>query len=135
MTDQPKKPLTGKDKAKGWLGIVMVAAAILLAVFLGIAACGSSSSTPSSAPASSPSAVPADEQAALDSLRGACGLPPGVSLTDEAQNTVDMLAKNGITDETVTSVLQHLRESIPAGAPVMQCSELLADYATLRIGH
>ena len=82
-----------------------------------VVACGTSSHGDPSGDAATTSAIPADEKAALDALDGACS--EGASKVYlEARNTLVILERNGVQDETVTSVLQHLRDSIPAGTTV-----------------
>lgn len=101
----------------------------LVVLALAVAACGSST-TGNSEPSYSP-----QEQAALDALHGKCrvdGDGGDDKLYAEAQETNTLLRKDGVTDETTLTVLQHLRQSIPDGAPELQCSELLADYEQLR---
>lgn len=102
---------------------------------IGLAATGCGGGGNSAAPTTAAVTFPADEQAALDSLAGACVPSTDYPKMDaEAKAANVELQKGGINDETTTSVLVHLRQSIPAGAPkTMQCSEILADYVVLRI--
>jgi hypothetical protein len=76
---------------------------------------------------------PAEEQAALDAVTPACSETPD-KLDAEAAKTVELLEEKGVDDETTVTVLQHLRQSIPDGAPVMNCSTVLAPYITMRTG-
>ncbi|MCA4997136.1 hypothetical protein HWD35_20655 [Tsukamurella tyrosinosolvens] len=94
-----------------------------------VVACGTSSDGDPSGDATT-SAMPAGEKAALEALDGACS--EGTSKVYlEARNTLVILERNGVQDETVTSVLQHLRDSIPAGTTV-PCDSQLATYVQLR---
>jgi hypothetical protein len=74
---------------------------------------------------------PADEQAALDAVSPACS-ESAVALDAEAAKAVELLGERGVHDETTVTMLQHLRESIPDGAPILKCSDQLATYITLR---
>lgn len=76
---------------------------------------------------------PAAEQDALDAVAPGCKEGPD-KLDAEARVTLDELESHGIHDESVTTVLQHLRTSLPTSAPVMDCAELLTIYARLREG-
>jgi hypothetical protein len=77
--------------------------------------------------------IAADEQQALDAVSPACSETPD-KLDAEASKTVELLAEKGVHDETTVTVLRHLRQSIPASAPVMNCATVLAPYITMRTG-
>ena len=47
-------------------------------------------------------------------------------------NTLGVLQKSHITDETRLTVMRHLTDSIPASAGPMKCLQVAAAYATLR---
>ncbi|MCW2690872.1 MAG: hypothetical protein JWR37_5762 [Mycobacterium sp.] len=74
---------------------------------------------------------PADEQAALDAVAPACQEDPE-KLDAEAKNAAQILAERGVNDETVVTMLRHLRQSIPDSAPVLPCVQNLAVYIQLR---
>lgn len=84
-------------------------------------ACGSSDEAPT---------YPADEQAALTALHNACN-ENDAQLDTMAGNTVDIFEKNGVTNETKLTVLQHLRDSIPEGTK-LDCDKQLVAYVQLR---
>lgn len=44
------------------------------------------------------------------------------------------LVKNGVTDETRLSVMQHLAGSVPAGTVRVDCASVLSAYLVLREG-
>lgn len=79
------------------------------------------------------SSIPADEQAALDDVAPACSETPD-KLDAEAAKAVELLAEKGIHDETTVTVLRHLRDSIPVGVPVMNCTTVLGPYISMRTG-
>jgi hypothetical protein len=74
-----------------------------------------------------------DYQHALDALAPKCKQDEQ-HIAGIANGTLEDLQKNGVTDETELSVLQHLDQSIPKGAPRMDCVSIAASYATLREG-
>lgn len=74
-----------------------------------------------------------DYQHALDALAPKCKQDEQ-HIAGIANGTLEDLQKNGVTDETELSVLQHLDQSIPKGAPRMDCVGIAASYATLREG-
>lgn len=74
-----------------------------------------------------------DYQHALDALAPKCKQDEQ-HIAGIANSTLEDLQKNGVTDETELSVLQHLDQSIPKGAPRMDCAGIAASYATLREG-
>lgn len=74
-----------------------------------------------------------DYQHALDALAPKCKQDEQ-HIAGIANSTLEDLQKNGVTDETELSVLQHLDQSIPKGAPRMDCVGIAASYATLREG-
>jgi hypothetical protein len=76
-------------------------------------------------------AHPTDEQAALDAVSPACTESPD-KLDAEAAKAVELLADSGVHDETTVTMLRHLRESIPDGAPRMDCAQVLGAYIRLR---
>jgi hypothetical protein len=89
-------------------------------------------------PINSPAQVASDnahaaEQQALDAVSPACSETPD-KLDAEASKAVELLAEKGVHDETTLTVLQHLRQSIPVGAPVMDCATVLGPYITMRTG-
>lgn len=72
-----------------------------------------------------------DYQHALDALAPKC-TQDEYHIAALAHGTLEDLQKNGVTDETELSVLQHLNGSVPAGAPRMDCQSVAAAYAVLR---
>lgn len=102
-------------------------AAVLL---IAVAGC-SSTGTGSKSAATTAATYPADEQAALNALHPAC-VDSDAKLDLYASNALGLLVKAGITDETKLSVLQHLRQSMPASSAGMKCDEQLGAYVTLR---
>ena len=74
-----------------------------------------------------------DYQHALNALAPKCKQDEQ-HIAGIANGTLEDLQKNGVTDETELSVLQHLDGSIPKGAPRMDCIGVAASYATLREG-
>lgn len=114
-----------------------VLAALLLA--------GCSSSTPTTAPNKTPSPAqmladldgdnraPSSYQTVLNDLTPKCKqTPKQVAALTYAM--VEDLQKNGVNDETEYSGLVHLNQSIPAGAPRMDCQDIAAAYVTEREG-
>lgn len=76
-------------------------------------------------------ARPTDEQAALDAVSPACTESPD-KLDAEAAKAVELLADEGVHDETTVTMLRHLRQSIPDSAPRMDCAQMLGVYVQLR---
>lgn len=139
---------------RGPLGCV-VAVVLTIAAVVGYAelkgdppspgAAQSAATTQGAAPATSPAASPAqtladedgdvspvgDYQAALDALGPKCTQDEAriASLGDAGYSD---LTKNGVTDETRLSVLQHLDASIPAGLGRTDCAGMLSAYLVLR---
>lgn len=72
-------------------------------------------------------------QRALDALAPKC-TQDRKSIAGIGNATLQDLQKNGITDETELSVLEHLNQSLPAGSPRTDCVSIAAAYATLREG-
>lgn len=72
-------------------------------------------------------------QRALDALAPKC-TQDRKSIAGIGNATLEDLQKNGISDETELSVLEHLDESLPAGSPRTDCVSIAAAYATLREG-
>lgn len=72
-------------------------------------------------------------QRALDSLAPKC-TQDREHIAGIANATLQDLQKNGVTDESELSVLQHLGQSIPAGSSRTDCVSIAAAYATLREG-
>ena len=70
--------------------------------------------------------------AALDHLQPKC-TQDRVGIAGLGDAGFTDLTKNGITDETRLTVLQHLNESIPDGSKV-DCQSSLAAYLVLREG-
>lgn len=75
----------------------------------------------------------ADYQTALDALAPKCTQDQATiaGLGDAGYND---LVKNGVTDETRLSVLQHLNDSIPASLGKTDCTGMLSAYLVLREG-
>jgi hypothetical protein len=73
----------------------------------------------------------ADYQAALDALAPKCTQDVAhiAGLGDAGYQD---LVKNGITDETRLTVLQHLSDSIPASLGKTDCTGMLSAYLVLR---
>ena len=73
----------------------------------------------------------ADYQAALDALGPKCTQDQAfiAGLGDTGYRD---LVKNGVTDETRLSVLQHLSDSIPASLGRTDCTGILSGYLVLR---
>lgn len=122
-------------------------AAVFLLPFA-LAACSSLASAPKPAPPSPAEALRAwdnintrtanlgsvaDYQAAFDKVTPKCTNDPS-KLPAMVEATDAILVKGGVTDENGLSILGHLSDSIPAGAPAMDCTDILAAYATLRTG-
>jgi 3-oxoacyl-ACP reductase-like protein len=105
----------------------MSAAVLGSMMLLSTAACGGSSG----APAASAPTYSTAEQAALDALHPGC-TQDDATLDRFANNALGLLEKAGIHDETKLTVLQHLRQSIPASSPSMDCQQMLGAYVTLR---
>ena len=72
-------------------------------------------------------------QRALDALAPKC-TQDRKNIAGIGNATLQDLQKNGITDETELSVLEHLNQSLPAGTPRTDCVSIAAAYATLREG-
>lgn len=74
-----------------------------------------------------------DYQAALDALAPKCTQdePFIAGLGDSGYSD---LVKNGVTDETRLSVLQHLNDSIPSSLGKTDCTGMLSAYLVLREG-
>jgi hypothetical protein len=73
----------------------------------------------------------ADYQAALDALGPKCSQDAAhiAGLGDAGYKD---LVKNGVTDETRLTVLQHLADSIPASLGRTDCVSILSGYLVLR---
>ncbi|MFD9615063.1 hypothetical protein ACFWWS_37450, partial [Streptomyces sp. NPDC059083] len=132
-TPEPIAP----EKKKGNPVVGLLELAMLAAVpIIAFTSCGShdsatgGTSTPQTTSAAA-AKYSADEQAALDALRGACREDDG-KLYVEAKRANELMQKAGINDETTLTVLQHLRDSLPADAPTMDCAGVLAEYTMLR---
>lgn len=72
--------------------------------------------------------------AALTELTKQCKQTDPVQLAAMTDSVWTGLEKAGVTDEDRLSLLQHFSESIPAGAPRMDCVQIFAAYETLREG-
>lgn len=72
-------------------------------------------------------------QRALDALAPKC-TQDRQRIAGIGNATLQDLQKNGVTDESELSVLQHLNDSLPAGSPRTDCVSIAAAYATLREG-
>ncbi len=105
-------------------------AVIIAALAVTLAGCGGSTQSTTSPPATTAS-FPADEMVALNALHPGCQ-EDNPKLDAEAKKTLELMQKNGVKDETVLTVLQHLRQSIPPGTPDMNCANQLGVYVTLR---
>jgi hypothetical protein len=73
----------------------------------------------------------ADYQAALDALAPKC-TQDAVHIAGLGDAGYQDLVKNGITDETRLTVLQHLDQSIPASIGKTDCAGMLSGYLVLR---
>lgn len=116
----------GKDNP-GSVTITRLAMGIAMLGVLAGCGGGATSATPSPTTAS----FPADEQVAINALHPGC-TETDRALDAEAKKTLELMQKNGVKDETLLSVLQHLRQSIPPGTPDMNCANQLGAYVTLR---
>lgn len=70
---------------------------------------------------------------ALDALAPHC-TESHYRLAAVTNATLEDLQKNGVTDESELSVLQHLKTSVPSTAGRTNCTSVAAAYATLREG-
>jgi hypothetical protein len=136
----------------GCLGLVAIAVIVFMVVAVNTgnkALSGSGTSTTAAATAAAPAASTAvspaqeladldgdthpvaDYQAALDALAPKCtqGETYIAGLGDAGYKD---LVKNGVTDETRLSVLQHLDQSIPASLGKTDCTSMLSGYLMLR---
>lgn len=121
----------------------LTATAAVLLAGLTLAGCSSSEPTPTPAKTPGPAQMladldgnkrdPSSYQTALDALTPKCKQTPK-RLAAIANAMVEDLQKNGVTDETEYSVLVHLNQSIPGGAPKMDCQGIAAAYLTEREG-
>jgi hypothetical protein len=113
------------------------------AVAFTLAACASTPSTPAPSPAEvlraydsaqgHTVAALADYQAAIGKATAKCTNDPA-KIPAMIEATDGILTKDGITDETALTLLNHLDQSIPDGTAPMDCVGVLAAYATLREG-
>jgi len=101
---------------------------VLALAGLALAAC-SASPPPAATPTTA--SFPADEMVALNALHPGCQ-EDYPKLDAEAKKALELMQRNGVTDETTLTVLQHLRQSIPPGTPDMNCANQLGAYVTLR---
>ena len=97
------------------------------------AATGTTTATTTAGTAAAAAVDPA-EQAAIDRLHPGC-TESGPALGREAGRALQLLQQHGVTDETVLTVLVHLRDSIPPGVPDMNCADVLGAYISLRTAH
>ena len=70
-------------------------------------------------------------QRAIDALSAKCSNPPD-NIPNIVQGTLKVLNDGGVHDETNMSVLQNLSDSLPEGAPKMDCVDIGGVYVTLR---
>ncbi len=140
MTEQPQGPnidpsgRAPKKRRKKWP--LVLGGIVLLIIVISIASnSGGSKSTTaattSPAPTSMTTSFPAAEMAALNALHPGCQ-EDYPKLDAEAKKALELMQRNGVTDETTLTVLQHLRQSIPPGTPDMNCANQLGAYVTLR---
>lgn len=73
----------------------------------------------------------ADYQAAIDALRPKC-TQDAMAIAGLGDAGYQDLVKNGVTDETRLTVLQHLSNSIPASMGKTDCTSILSAYLVLR---
>lgn len=78
-----------------------------------------------------PAPGPTTEQAALDALHPGC-TEDNAQLDAEAKKALILLQGRGIRDETVTTLLVHLRRSIPASTTNLDCNTALGTYIASR---
>jgi hypothetical protein len=78
-----------------------------------------------------PAPGPTTEQTALDALHPGCAEDNG-QLDAEAKKALILLQGRGIRDETVTTLLVHLREAIPASTTNLDCNTALGTYVASR---
>jgi len=78
-----------------------------------------------------PAPGPTTEQAALDALHPGC-TEDNSQLDAEAKKALVLLQSRGIRDETVTTLLVHLRETIPASTTNLDCNTALGTYIATR---
>ncbi|WP_035844939.1 hypothetical protein [Kitasatospora azatica] len=72
----------------------------------------------------------ADYNSAFDTLSARCQ-EQGASLGDEVQAVLELLQKNGVTDENRLTVMQHLAATLPAGVGQQQsCAQAGNAYVT-----
>jgi hypothetical protein len=121
---------------------------ILGAVSVTLAGCGEVAAVaPTPAATSAPATAAPDPASLLAQRDGAANVAPYSAALDRLQPTCTQdrvriaglgdagltdLQKNGIRDETRLTVLQHLRDSMPASAEKMDCAGVLAAYLVLR---
>lgn len=115
-----------------------------LVMLVPLAACGTSTST---APTPKPQTLAeklaaddggkhpvADYQAAIDALRPKCKDQSDAQMQGVARGVAKIYREHNITDEDELGILQHVAQSVPDGAPQMDCNEQAGVYATLRTG-
>jgi hypothetical protein len=124
---------------------------ILGALGVTLAGCGEAAgaTTPASisAPATATEAPTPDPASLLTQRDGAADVAPYAATLNQLQAACTQdragiaglgdagladLQKNGIRDETRLTVLQHLRDSIPASAGRTDCAGILTAYLVLR---
>jgi len=122
-----------KKKRKKW-PFILGGVVLLIIVIVSSNSGGSKSTTAATSTTAAPtttSSFPADETTALNALHPGCQ-EDNPKLDAEAKKTLELMQKKGVKDETVLTVLQHLRQSIPPGTPDMNCANQLGAYVTLR---
>jgi hypothetical protein len=109
----------------------VLGASVYCVLAISLISCSDASTTQTSTPT-----FPPAEQAVLNSLHGACNDDP------HSDGDLDAKARVALQDigektplgpnEDVTELLRFLRNSIPASAEPMGCSEILAIYSVQR---